>query len=262
MVRSGFLPSTTAPAGGGNRPAAVASTNFILTGPPAVVGLPALAGLPAQSTIVFAGNAFFCNGFDVSLFGCGEFAFDPFFLGPFFLGNPACPLCPVGLVSPLFLSLAPPIFVRPSFFPISFSITAGMFFPAGFFPVFVPTVTAFADPPMQGLAPPLVLESDTPTVAPLGQVSDEDTAGSARDAGEAAGGGAIPPAVLLVFEDGSVESVADYWLDDHWRLHFVTLAGAKHAIPLERLNLVKTSEINMQRGVNFSLDSGPSSNDK
>ncbi len=64
------------------------------------------------------------------------------------------------------------------------------------------------------------------------------------------------PLTLLVFTDGSMYGVVDYWLDGRG-LHYLTSYGGENSVPLERVDLYATAKANWERGVPFTLRPGP-----
>jgi hypothetical protein len=67
-----------------------------------------------------------------------------------------------------------------------------------------------------------------------------------------------PPAsvTLLAFKDRTVLAVIDYWLEGD-QLYYETQPGLRVAVPLERLDLALTQQLNRERGVRFILESRP-----
>jgi hypothetical protein len=63
-----------------------------------------------------------------------------------------------------------------------------------------------------------------------------------------------PPVTLLQLGDGSMYGVTDYWVEGS-ELHYVTNYGAKTSLPLERVDLEATRQLNAERGVSFVLAS-------
>ena len=61
---------------------------------------------------------------------------------------------------------------------------------------------------------------------------------------------------LLAFKDRTVLAVIDYWLEGD-QLYYETQPGLRTAVPLERLDLTLTQQLNRERGVRFVLESRP-----
>jgi quercetin dioxygenase-like cupin family protein len=62
---------------------------------------------------------------------------------------------------------------------------------------------------------------------------------------------------LLVFKDNSISAVTDYWLEEG-QLHYTTSYGGEAAVPLDRIDLEMTAQLNWERGTNFVLRPKPS----
>jgi len=62
---------------------------------------------------------------------------------------------------------------------------------------------------------------------------------------------------LLVFKDSSIAAVTDYWLEEG-RLHYITSGTRETAVPLERVDLEMTAQLNWERGAKFALHPKPS----
>jgi len=60
------------------------------------------------------------------------------------------------------------------------------------------------------------------------------------------------PVTLLQLRDGTMYGLTDYWLQDG-ELHYTTTYGGQGSVPLERVDLEKTVQINTDRGVQFTL---------
>lgn len=60
------------------------------------------------------------------------------------------------------------------------------------------------------------------------------------------------PITLLQLTDGSMYGLTDYWVVDDG-LHYVTDYGASNSIPLDRIDLDKTNQLNANRGVKFFI---------
>jgi hypothetical protein len=65
-----------------------------------------------------------------------------------------------------------------------------------------------------------------------------------------------PEAALLQLTDGSMYGITDYWVEDH-EFHYVTNYGAKTSLPLERVDMEATRQLNAERGASFVLRSEP-----
>jgi hypothetical protein len=61
---------------------------------------------------------------------------------------------------------------------------------------------------------------------------------------------------LLAFKDRTVLAVIDYWLEGD-QLYYRTQPGLRVAVPLERLDLILTQQLNRERGVPFVLEARP-----
>lgn len=62
------------------------------------------------------------------------------------------------------------------------------------------------------------------------------------------------PVVLLQLKDGSMYGLTDYWVVDG-RLRYVTDYGGSNSIPLNRIDLPKTIQLNAEHGVKFYVQS-------
>lgn len=62
------------------------------------------------------------------------------------------------------------------------------------------------------------------------------------------------PLVLLQLKDGSMYGLTDYWVVDG-RLRYVTDYGGSNSIPLDRIDLDKTNQLNAASGVKFYVQS-------
>ena len=60
--------------------------------------------------------------------------------------------------------------------------------------------------------------------------------------------------VLLQLKDGSMYGLTDYWVVDG-RLRYVTDYGGSNSIPLDRIDLPKSIQLNAERGVKFYVQS-------
>ena len=63
-----------------------------------------------------------------------------------------------------------------------------------------------------------------------------------------------PAATLLQLVDGSMYGITDYWVDGS-DFHYTTNYGARTSLPLERVDLDATQQLNAERGVSFVLRS-------
>ncbi len=62
---------------------------------------------------------------------------------------------------------------------------------------------------------------------------------------------------LLVFKDNSISAVTDYWVEDGV-LYYPSSNGGEIAVPLERVDLGMTVQLNRERGLKFALREKPS----
>ncbi|MFB3813010.1 MAG: hypothetical protein ACE14L_02780 [Terriglobales bacterium] len=62
---------------------------------------------------------------------------------------------------------------------------------------------------------------------------------------------------VLVLEDGSAYVVTDYWLENG-EIRLLKPDGTSRLLPIGRVDLRTTVELNRQRGVRFVLSSAPS----
>ena len=67
---------------------------------------------------------------------------------------------------------------------------------------------------------------------------------------------AARPVTLLAFKDHTVLVVTDYWLEGDM-LVYETSPGVRTAVPLDRLDLVLTQQLNRERNVRFVLEARP-----
>jgi len=126
-----------------------------------------------------------------------------------------------------------------------------------FFP-FVPSVG-----PVFVLPPPGIFAQEPLAVA---QQMEEAPAGESytvsaesQPPGEPAqseGERASPPLTLLQLKDGSMYGLTDYWLEDG-KLHYFTSYGGENSLPIERIDLDRTVQLNWERGVEFVLRPKP-----
>ncbi len=61
---------------------------------------------------------------------------------------------------------------------------------------------------------------------------------------------------LLAFQDHTILAVTDYWLEDEI-LYYQTSYGLQGSIPLDRLDLPLTQQLNRERNIPFVLESRP-----
>jgi hypothetical protein len=64
------------------------------------------------------------------------------------------------------------------------------------------------------------------------------------------------PVTLLALKDGTMYGVTDYWLD-HGQLHYLASYGGENSVPLDRVDIDKTVELNSANGAGFNLRSAP-----
>ena len=64
------------------------------------------------------------------------------------------------------------------------------------------------------------------------------------------------PVTLLQLKDGAMYGVTDYWLD-HGQLRYVPLYGGVNSVPLLRVDIEKTVELNSANGIGFNLRNAP-----
>ena len=67
---------------------------------------------------------------------------------------------------------------------------------------------------------------------------------------------AARPVTLLAFKDHTILIVTDYWLEGDM-LVYETSPGVRTPVPLERLDLVLTQQLNRERNVRFVLEARP-----
>ena len=61
---------------------------------------------------------------------------------------------------------------------------------------------------------------------------------------------------MLAFKDHTVLIVTDYWLEGDM-LVYETSPGVRTPVPLERLDLILTQQLNRERNVRFVLEARP-----
>ncbi len=66
----------------------------------------------------------------------------------------------------------------------------------------------------------------------------------------------VKPLTLLVFKDHTIVAVTDYWLEGE-TLYYKTNYGAENSVPLDRLDLALTQQLNRERNVRFVLEFRP-----
>ena len=64
---------------------------------------------------------------------------------------------------------------------------------------------------------------------------------------------AVKPLTLLAFKDHTILAVTDYWLEGDM-LYYQTSYGLQNSIPLDRLDLPLTEQLNRDRNVLFVLE--------
>ncbi|MCZ6489185.1 MAG: hypothetical protein O7A06_01490 [Acidobacteria bacterium] len=67
---------------------------------------------------------------------------------------------------------------------------------------------------------------------------------------------AVGPLTLLAFMDHTILAVTDYWLEGDI-LYYQTSYGLQGSIPLDRLDLPLTQQLNQERNIPFVLESRP-----
>jgi hypothetical protein len=260
---SSFRPATRIVRAGRSilpRPATLAHRRFIpsdntlsLVSP----SQPALSGLFGIGPSFF-GNPLFCDRSGLFLFG----------FSPFFFGSGFCPFCfpstlglPLLSVNGLGFGFGPPFFLPfgngPFFGPSHFGppFFRHRFFGSGFFgaPFFFPGFVTGVETEEVASAPTEAEQPD-PAIIPSNQVwggpSDAESMAAAPSESHAG-------TTLLVLKNGSIYSVVDYWLGEDWRVHYVTTYGGENSVPLDQVDVLKSMQVNMARGKNFILDSGP-----
>ncbi len=105
-------------------------------------------------------------------------------------------------------------------------------------------------------------ESASPDAAPADAIPENDAASPEDNSAEQPG---APPAAadhssetLLQLKDGSMYGLVQYWVAGGV-LNYITDYGARNAIPLDRIDLAKTVQLNSQRGVPFILQTSSTS---
>jgi hypothetical protein len=77
--------------------------------------------------------------------------------------------------------------------------------------------------------------------------NSSDSTTSSRNGGEAGS-----PITLLQLRDGSMYGLTDYWVKDG-ELHYRTTYGGENSLPLERIDFLRTVQLNADRDVPFVL---------
>jgi hypothetical protein len=67
---------------------------------------------------------------------------------------------------------------------------------------------------------------------------------------------AARPLTLLQLKDGAMYALTDYWIEGG-QLHYITSYGGENAVPIDRVDLDKTVQLNWDRGVEFVLRPKP-----
>ncbi len=125
-----------------------------------------------------------------------------------------------------------------------------------FFPFF-PSVGPFF------VVPPPVVFSPEPLAVPQ-QIEEAPTGESYTVSAESQPPGepaqpeerAPRPLTLLQLKDGSMYGLTDYWLENG-KLHYFTSYGGENSLPIERIDLDRTVQLNWERGVEFVLRPKP-----
>jgi hypothetical protein len=60
------------------------------------------------------------------------------------------------------------------------------------------------------------------------------------------------PVILLQLKDGSMYGLTRYWVEDG-RLYYVTTYGGENSVPLDRIDIPKTVQLNADRNIPFVL---------
>jgi len=91
-----------------------------------------------------------------------------------------------------------------------------------------------------------------------GPFSVQPQPGNSAESGSEANQPSEPaaPPTLLYLSDGSSYEVTDYWLAGD-KLHYITNYGGENSVPVARLDLQRTVEANVDRGVTFTLRAAP-----
>lgn len=98
----------------------------------------------------------------------------------------------------------------------------------------------------------------TPAVAqgPYGYASGSVQPASPPAPEAASTPAAAKPLTLLAFKDHTIMLVTDYWLEGDY-LYYETGSGLRTSVPLDRLDLPLTQQLNRERNVRFVLESRP-----
>jgi len=253
-------PSPFAALGGMARPSGTPLLRpVVLSGRRASSGTFALV---TSSGVVFgsrfgAGPAFFGSPFFCDRFGFAAFGFDPFFFSivscPFCgapsLGLPLLSVDTLGFGPAFFFEFSSRPFFRRRFFgPRAFGPRAfrPQFFP-GFFPAFVTEAEPVESVAAEVAEPdPAIIPSNLGGGAP--SESESMAAAPRQERSRNA---------LLVLQNNSTLTVADYWLGRDGRVHYVTADGRKDSVPLDRVDVFSSVRANLARGEDFFLDGWP-----
>jgi len=125
-----------------------------------------------------------------------------------------------------------------------------------FFP-FVPSVgPIFVVPPSAVFAQEQLAVAQQIEEAPAGE--SYTVSAESQPPGEAAQSEepASRPLTLLQLKDGSMYGLTDYWLENG-KLHYFTSYGGENSLPIERIDLDRTVQLNWERGVEFVLRPKP-----
>ena len=83
-----------------------------------------------------------------------------------------------------------------------------------------------------------------------GTVASEETSASIEETSEEKSDELV---ALLQLRDGSMYGLTEYWVQDG-QLHYRTTYGGENTIPLDRIDMAKTQQLNAERGTPFQLD--------
>lgn len=95
-------------------------------------------------------------------------------------------------------------------------------------------------------------------LSPAADAAGEPFVGSAAVPGEEneffsdASATAEAPFVLLQLKDGSMYGLTRYWVEDG-RLYYTTTYGGENSVPLDRVDIPKTAQLNADRNIPFVL---------
>jgi hypothetical protein len=97
---------------------------------------------------------------------------------------------------------------------------------------------------------------DTVDAAPESQIANSADGEQPLDVGHDAPDERKPkseqPLTLLQLTDGSMYGLTEYWLENR-RIHYITNYGGENSLPLERIDMEKTIELNASQGKEFIL---------